>query len=314
MPVEAMFLADGPVLTVLGPRSREWVRRAADDPRIAIDIFPWWERGWSPRHDLNLALVLMWVELTWARPRLRVQRDALVRTLSLLRSAHAADPALPMPWAEWAELLDILDRSEPGDLRDLGWSDDPDDPDPHDHSPELAHQELIDPPLAALVRNRARSSVPAIGFRRHDVVHHGLPGGWTIRVPGSLTCAIEDDGGTWVAFDDSRDVHFSSMTITPGPGHTHPTLDELVVGSDDLHSDPPASSRPTRWSDESGSGHIQFSSEVGEDGQRVLVASATILQGTALGFCTVAFQSTEDRDWAVEVCKSCRLMGRFAEP
>lgn len=289
---DCSFGAPGDIHTVLGPRSRAWVRQVAQSPHVARDIFPWWSRDWSPEHDLNLALTMMWVHLPWAPPRTDTQLEDLTRVLELLASAHAADPSLPMPWAEWAELFEITRRIDD----DTGFE-----------------PPAIDLALVAHVQDLAAEAEPTIGYRRHPMTCRDLPGGWAITIPGQMTRDFEDDGGTWIAFDDSRTVRFSSLTITAAPGTPPPTLDDLSDGDIATLTPSQNASEPITWSSRSTQGRVTVSAEIDPDGNRAHVANATIVVGWNLGMCTVTFDSIEDRDWAIEVCRSCVLLGGSGE-
>lgn len=288
LPSDCTYDAPGDALTVLGPRSREWLARVAGTPQVGADIFPWWDRGWSPEHDLKLAFSMMWLHLPWALPRTQTQREDLERVLNLLASAHAADPTLPMPWAEWAELIDMTHR-----LRE-------------EHADEVPR---VDAALESRVRSLAQHAEPTIGYRRHPMTCRDLPGGWSITIPGQMTRDFEDDGGTWIAYDDSRTIRFNSMTISPSPGVSPPTIEELCEGDVPPIAPPLEASRPIDWSEPSTQGRAYVGVEFDDDGSRRRIAAATILNGWNIGLCTVAFESIEDRDWAVEICRSCRQAG-----
>ena len=62
------FGFEGALATALGPRDDAWLERALADPRIAIDILPWWADAADGRFLLNRALSLMWTEVRWRRP------------------------------------------------------------------------------------------------------------------------------------------------------------------------------------------------------------------------------------------------------
>lgn len=278
LPIDCSYLAPGDILTSSGPRSREWVSRVAAFPRQGHDLFPWWERRWSAKHDLDLALCNMHLHIKWAPPASDEDAQRVHRVLRSLREAYLRDPSLAFPWAEWAELLDIA---------------------------EFAEMDEEDPKLAALVRKNAEGKVAHIGYRRHDVVYRDLPGGWHITVPGSMSLTFEDDGGTWMAFDESRSIRFSSMSITPGPGVPPPSIE-------DMKQDPPRGASPRiEWTDGDAAG-AGFITQEEEEGHRYHALSGTTCCDWQIGFSTICFDSIEDRDWALRVWKSARVAGARA--
>ena len=113
------YTFDGALATRLGPRSAEWLEAAVRDPRVAIDISPWWTDATDARYLLNRALCLLWTEVRWRPPANPAERAVLDEVARLLWRAHPLDPSLPFPWREWAEVLDLRGVDEPtaGDVR-----------------------------------------------------------------------------------------------------------------------------------------------------------------------------------------------------
>ncbi len=149
------FTFDGAIATPLGPRDDAWLEQAVTDPRVAIDIRPWWTDATDARYQLARAMVLLWTEVRWRPPADDAERATVDEALGLLRRALPADPTLPYPWREWAELIELRG---------------------------------IDDPIAARVATRAAQvagdRVP-VGYRRRPVsiVHEG----WLLQVPGSFS-------------------------------------------------------------------------------------------------------------------------------
>ncbi|MBZ4420731.1 hypothetical protein [Myxococcus sp. RHSTA-1-4] len=169
------FEHPGALLTPLGPRDERWLRNVYDDPRLGIDVFPWWKPGIHARTRLNRALCRLWTDVVWRPPLLDEERGRLRDVARLLELAWREDPALPYPWREWQEVLGYLG---------------------------------VGGTLAEEVRRRAAQARggPPMGYRR-GAVQVALPEGWEIRIPGSLAEAHLQDG-TWVARDHRRSVRF----------------------------------------------------------------------------------------------------------
>ena len=91
------YAFDGALATRLGPRSAEWLEAAVGDPRVALDISPWWTDATDARYLLNRALCLMWTEVRWRPPANPEEKATLDEVARLLWRAHPLDPALPFP-------------------------------------------------------------------------------------------------------------------------------------------------------------------------------------------------------------------------
>ncbi len=145
---------EGVLATPLGPRDAAWLEAAVGDPRVAVELSPWWADATDARYLLNRALCLMWTEVRWRPAADPAERAVLDEVARLLWRAHPLDPSLPYPWREWAELLDLRG---------------------------------VDEPLAGDIRERAASTANdgrLIGYRRGPVtVGHE---GWTLEIPGSF--------------------------------------------------------------------------------------------------------------------------------
>lgn len=194
---EPTYQHGGLVSTPLGPRSREWLERVAADPAQGKDIFPWWESGLGAGYRLGIALSLMWTRVRWRSPLTDDETALADWILSLLRSAYDIDPARQYPWREWLELASYAGKEDmvPGDARR---------------------------------RAEQPGSRPRIGYRRRPVSVR-LAAGWSIQVPGEFAEEWSDDG-TYVGFDDSRNVRCTIISL--GEPRDVPALStaELVDG------------------------------------------------------------------------------------
>ncbi len=149
------YTFDGAIATRLGPRDEDWLGKAIDDPRVAIDVAPWWADATDAKYLLNRALCLMWTEVRW-RPAVDADEQKLLDEVArLLHQAFPFDPSLTYPWREWSELLDLRGVEDP------------------------AATGLVEVRIATTPADR-----PLIGYRRRPVtiVHEG----WTLQVPGSF--------------------------------------------------------------------------------------------------------------------------------
>jgi hypothetical protein len=210
MPLGHGFAELDAVTTPLGPRSRAWVEAVAADAAHGLDFFAWWEPGFGPRYLRGRALTNLWCRIPWRAP-LAEDEAALMRgTLALLADAHAADPELALPWAAWAELA--------------------------------AHAGAADTLPPDVLEAAEADPSPPVGYRRHDVTPL-LPGGWTIRVPGSFAASLDPDG-TWSAGEGGdRSVNVTTFTGPPDQ------LDEsdLAASSGEEHRHDDESVRRRAW-------------------------------------------------------------------
>ena len=154
------FTFEGAIATPLGPRDDEWLSAAVANPRVAVELWPWFADATDARYLLNRALCLMWTDVRW-RPAIEEGEPEVVdEVLRLLRRAFPLEPSLPYPWREWKELLDIAGDRDP--MR------------------ERVEREAV-----------AAADGPRIGYRRQPV--RVAQAGWQLTVPGSFATFRTDE-------------------------------------------------------------------------------------------------------------------------
>lgn len=118
------------------------------------------------------------MQVRWRRPIMEEETALLEEIAGLLERAYRLAPTLRYPWWEWQEILEHLERRDG---------------------------------LAESIARRAREATdaPLIGYRRRNVTVT-VPGGWEITLPGSLAETWDSEQGTWLAWEEGREVHFSS--------------------------------------------------------------------------------------------------------
>jgi len=170
------FDFEGPLATALGPRDDAWLEAAITDPRIAVDVWPWWADAMDARYLLDRALCVMWTDVRWRIPAAEGEAELFDEVLRLLRKAYPLDPSLPYPWREWCELIQL---SGPAEQK------------------------------SSLVTERAAATPagPLVGYRRRPVtiVHDG----WALEIPGSFAERWAD--GEWWAGEAGRSITLAAV-------------------------------------------------------------------------------------------------------
>ncbi len=153
MPAGTKVATEAAIATVMGPRDEAWLDAAIADPRIALEITPWWADATDAAYLLNRALVLMWLEVRWRTPAMEGEADLFDEIHRLLSRAYPLEPDLPYPWHAWTELTALRGIDDP-----------------------MARQ-------AAARTAREPEPNPPVGYRRDPVtISHE---GWALEIPGS---------------------------------------------------------------------------------------------------------------------------------
>lgn len=204
LPTDTRFGTDGAVTTALGPRDGEWLEAAVGDPRVAVDVTPWWADATDGRYLLNRALCLMWRDVRWRPPVADGEADLLDEIHRLLARAFPIEPGLPYPWHAWAELVAIRG------IRDG---------------------------MARQVTDRAAAVPPPatpLGYRRDPVtISHA---GWALEIPG--TFAERRTAEEWWGGGSGRSITLAAVETggERGPLSASAFLDQVAsdLGADGL--------------------------------------------------------------------------------
>lgn len=262
MPAGRRFEAEG-VITPLGPKPREWFEAVAENPEEADALFPWWDDGFDARYYLGRALTRMWLELRWGPALDEEDRELLRHVAELLARAYQLDPGLAYPWREWKEILGYLGEKP---------------------RPEIE--------AAAL-----SAEGPLVGYRRSPL-RVDLPGGWSIRIPGSLKESLEDDG-RWSAWEPGRSVWFVSFSFAAKDGRPAPDPQSMLA-----EFNPEPGERIPEIP--GGPPGVASFGETLEDGRPVWRLEGRVARPAQLGVVDVFVEDPSERAWAVDVWRSIR--------
>ena len=254
-----------PILTQLGPRDIDWLEAVSADPSKGQDIFPWWEDGHGAEYHLGRALCYMWNAVRWRDPLTENEAELFESVLRHLDAAYNLDPDLKYPWGEWLEILECLGSTcENAELvRSLG----PDE--------------------------QAASGAEPIGYRRHDV-RKNLGGGWSIAIPGDFVEELEE-GQTFLAFDETRNVRVTCMSASDTTGNSLNALEILkkIKVVDD----------PLKYEQGKVVGRAYFEAVDEPQTNFLMLRGVTAASGTFTQI-TICFELEEQREWAIDTWRS----------
>jgi hypothetical protein len=278
MPVSPQFLDFGPVLTVLGPRSTEWLTQVINDSARGKDIFPWWDDEPLALVFRNRALCRMWDSVCWRPPLDEQEAELLSSVHNDLCQAYELDPSVALPWFEWNEIVGFLEE---------------------EHELELENN------LRETLNEFAISheKEPRIGYRRGKL-RTRASGGWSVVVPGSFQELIDDEGN-WGSQDDVRQVWISSISIVdkfdcPIPAEELLASDELIEDEDDPSEFGPEipfgpheqiiGTAHIRREEDAETPHWQLSGKCAVAGE--------------IAITTILYQDKADEEWAIATWRS----------
>jgi hypothetical protein len=255
-----------PILTQLGPRDMRWLTEVIEEPSLGRDIFPWWEDGHGAEYHLGRALCYMWNSVRWRGPLTEREAELMETVLRHLDSAYALDPDLQYPWREWAELLDCM-----GCNYELS---------------ELVEEMAVKSEQCAL-------QVGMVGYRRYDV-RKNLGGGWSVAIPGKFVEELEE-GQTFLAFDETRNVRVTCMSATDSSGAVLEPLD--ILKKIKVFDDPLTFERGLVF------GRAFFEKIEESDATFWMLRGVTAAKGT-FAQVTVCFEAESEKEWALSTWRS----------
>lgn len=251
-----------PILTQLGPRSMDWLESVSAEPMSGRDIFPWWEDGHGAEYHLGRALCYMWNTVRWREPLTEKEAELLERIMEHLDSAYSLDPDLKYPWKEWAQVIEYLGC---------------------EYELEDQIETMAQKPVASKL----------VGYRRQGV-RKNLGGGWSVAVPGNFVEELEE-GQTFLAFDETRNVRVTCMSASDSAGNSLDALDILqkIKVLDD----------PLTYEHGPVHGRAFFERVADEDSAFWMLRGVSAAHGT-FSQITICFETEAEQLWAIETWKS----------
>ena len=255
-----------PILTQLGPRDMRWLQAVIKEPSLGRDIFPWWEDGHGAEYHLGRALCYMWNSLRWREPLTETEAELLETILRHLDSAYSLDPDLEFPWREWSQIIDFLGTNY--ELTDFV-------------------EEMADKSDLAFGR------LSLVGYRRFDV-RKNLGGGWSVAIPGTFVEELEE-GQTFLAYDETRNVRVTCMSATDSSGNT---LDAAEILRKIRVIDDPISYEKGKVL-----GRAFFEKIEEEDATFWMLRGVSAASGT-FAQVTICFEEEDEQPWALSIWRS----------
>ena len=216
-PPGTRYTFEGAIATALGPRDDDWIETAIRDPRVAIEVTPWWSDATDSTYLLNRALALMWLQVRWRKPAVEGEAEVLEDVHRLLSKAYPIEPDLPYPWHAWAEIV-AYSGIEDGMTR------------------QVNSRTKLEPPG------------PEIGYRRDPVsiTHEG----WALEIPGEFAERRTDE--EWWGGGAGRSITLAATDTGTMAAHAFLTHVAGDLGQEALtHQSGPVVGRARIMTDES---------------------------------------------------------------
>jgi len=253
-----------PILTQLGPRTMEWLEAVSQEPSSGFDIFPWWEDGHGAEYHLGRAVCYMWNAVRWRDPLTENEAELLQSVLTHLDLAYNLDPDLKYPWQEWFEILSYLGcQYEQADM------------------------------VREMAGRAGREEHLPVGYRRHEV-RKNLGGGWSVVIPGDFVEELEE-GQTFLAFDETRNVRVTCMSATDTSGNS--------LSAEDILKKIKVFDDPLKYEQGAVVGRAYFEEVTEPDSAFFMLRGVTAASGTFTQV-TVCFELDEQRQWAIDTWRS----------
>lgn len=271
MPAGTTVTCDAAIATVLGPRDAAWLDAAIADPRVAIEVTPWWSDATDSAYLRNRALTRMWLDVRWRRPAVGGEAAVLDEVHALLARAYPLEPDLDYPWAEWAEIIAYRGIDD-----------------------GMARQVMARAGASRSGGNAGTADPARIGYRRSPVtIRHE---GWVLTVPGDF--AERRTADEWWGGGPGRNITLAATATGSGAGRmtAQAFLAQVAsdLGPDALHHEAGDVRGRARITTDTSSGL-----EIGVlEGFAAVTGSGAVIR--------IEFDDGEDYAWALDMWRSLR--------
>jgi hypothetical protein len=269
MPDGTRVTSDAAIVTVLGPRDQTWLETAIADPRVALDITPWWLDATDGRYLLHRALVLMWTEVRWRPPAVEGEADLADEIHRLLSRAYPAETSLPYPWREWAELCTLRGITDPMARQVAG--------------------------RAGRVPADEAGAPPLVGYRREPVrISHE---GWSLEIPGDY--AERRTADEWWAGAAGRSITLAATKTGISDGSPMPAAAFIEQFATELGPD------ALRQAEGEVLGRARLLTDASSGVEVGILEGYSAVRGSGAAI-KVEFDDPADWRWAVDTWRSLR--------
>jgi hypothetical protein len=143
------------------------------------------------------------------------------------------------------------------------------------------------------VRARAKGP-PTIGYRRRNVTV-SLSGGWQMRLPGSFGDFLEDEEHNQYALDPPKEIWFTSYSFTAAsPSQMFESMRQKILAE-----------RPEfLFEREDYVAKAKLQEKKRSTDEKYFLLSSSHVCPSQRAVCTIVFNQSEERDWALEVWRS----------
>jgi hypothetical protein len=264
---------DAALLTQMGPRDADWLRRVHDDPHAGIDVFPWWAAGRGASYELGRVLVHLWLDVRFdaafpggdgTHAATDEEKSLGRELLARLDRAYRADSTLDYPWAAWGMLHDDVVDADDDDLSEM-------------------------------IRDRADADEGTIGYRAWDV-DLSLADGWAVTVPGSFSTQFDEDG-TWSAWEHGYAVWVTAFSRSK---------DGVPAPAEEMFSERSSEEGTAVVIEGLEKPYLAYEDSFEEDGDEYWRITAQVARPGRMLLVTVVVPEEESLDWARAVIASVR--------
>lgn len=291
MPLGTRFHYPRAVVTPFGPWDEDVLNTIASSREAAAAWMPWMELSPTAQTLLDAARSLMWCNVCWRETSSEDVPEeeehayyAMKKALNLLDAAYELDPDLDYPWHEWLELIGYEGEGRENATIVEAQANATEEPDEQD----------------------------LIGYRRADVTVW-LPFGAEIRIPGEMTCDVNEDG--WVAGGETGSIHITPYSARETDKEARASARVMLSEAwTSIMSDFEGQTigEPFEWEGDGYIGRAEHRMDVDEEGDTIYMTQGLVAKAGEFLFATMIYFEDEQRPWAEVTFESIVVRERGA--